>query len=58
MKGPDSGLEKDEAVDILPKCKQGRPLLLGEDLDTEVQECMEAQRAAGTNFRERCYQIG
>jgi len=40
--------EKDETVDTLPKCKQGRPLLLGEDLDAAVQEYVETQRAVGT----------
>ena len=38
VKDPDSDSEKDEAVDTLPKCKQGRPLLLGKDLDTAVEE--------------------
>ena len=48
VKDLDSDSEKDEVADTLPKCKQGRPLLLGEDLHAAVQEYVETQRAIGT----------
>ena len=50
MKVPDSDFEKDEAVATLPKCKQGRYLLLGKDLDIAVQEYLEIQRTVGTSI--------
>jgi len=50
VNGPDSDSVKDEAVDTFPKCKQRRPLLLGEDLDAAVQKYMETQRAVGTDI--------
>jgi len=31
VKGSNSDLDEDEPVDTLPKCKQGRPLLLDKD---------------------------
>ena len=37
----------DDAVDKLPKLKQGRPLILGTELDEKVQDYIIAQRREG-----------
>ena len=40
-------VEEDLAISTLPTKKRGRPLLLGEDLDTKVQQYLRALRASG-----------
>uniref|UniRef100_A0A1X7SYX6 Helitron helicase-like domain-containing protein n=1 Tax=Amphimedon queenslandica TaxID=400682 RepID=A0A1X7SYX6_AMPQE len=42
-----SGNEEDSTVTSLPKGKQGRPFVLGEDMDHEVQDFIRAQRDIG-----------
>uniref|UniRef100_A0A1X7TK23 Uncharacterized protein n=1 Tax=Amphimedon queenslandica TaxID=400682 RepID=A0A1X7TK23_AMPQE len=42
-----SGNEEDSTVTSLPKGKQGRPFVLGEDMDREVQDFIRAQRDIG-----------
>ena len=39
--------EEDLAISTLPTKKRGRPLLLGEDLDTKVQQYLRALRESG-----------
>ena len=45
----------DDAVDKLPKLKQGRPFILGTELDEKVQDYIIAQRREGMYNYKRNY---